>query len=164
MGTEQARVAAVGRGGPAACMTVAPQGHGKDTKPGPTRRMPSDAQWTEVASRAGDAVSYAFQRSRSPENGDQSRRKAPCFPSPVQKNAVLPGQKSNIRQKTEVPETICLRDLVIFPQFAWVCGKRALFFPPLGAAPAQQKPAPAFAVCRAFWVRAFTPSRDRVPG
>ena len=43
MGTEQARDAAVGRGGPAACMTVAPQGHGKDTKPGPTRRMPSDA-------------------------------------------------------------------------------------------------------------------------
>lgn len=92
MGPPQARDAAVGRGGPAACMTVAPQGHGKNTKPGPTRRMPSDAQWTEVASRAGDAVSYAFQRSRSPENGDQSRRKAPCFPSPVQKMRCFPAQ------------------------------------------------------------------------
>ena len=46
MGPEQARDAAVGRGGPAVCMTVALWGHGKDTKPGPTRRMPSDAQWT----------------------------------------------------------------------------------------------------------------------
>ena len=134
--------------------------------PVPPRRL-ADAQRCPVdtvASRAGDAVSYAFQRSRSPENGDQSRRKAPCFPSPVQKNAVFPGPKSNIRQKTEVPETICLRDLVVFPQFAWICGKRALFFLPLGAAPAQQKPASAFAACRAFWVREFTPSHDRVPG
>ena len=46
MGPPQAQDAAVGRGGPAACMTVALRGHGKDTKPGPTRRMPSDAQWT----------------------------------------------------------------------------------------------------------------------
>ena len=115
MGTEQARDAAVGRGGPAACMTVAPQGHGKDTKPGPTRRMPSDAQWTEVASRAGDAVSYAFQRSRSPENGDQSRRKAPCFPSPVQKNAVFPGPKSNIRQKQRSRRRFVSGTLWFFP-------------------------------------------------
>lgn len=100
MGPEQARDAAVGRGGPAACMTVAPQGHGKDTKPGPTRRMPSDAQWTEVASRAGDAVSYAFQRSRSPENGARAGAKRRVFPVLCKKMRCFPA-KSRISGKKQ---------------------------------------------------------------
>ena len=92
MGPPQARDAAVGRGGPAACMTVALRGHGKDTKPGPTRRMPSDAQWDTVADRAGDAVSCAFQRSQPPENGARAGAKRRTSPFLCKKTRLLPAQ------------------------------------------------------------------------